>query len=258
MTEGAVHTVPVADGESVEVDWTPPTGASPIAVFIHGFGSHRRGEKAQYFAVRFVETGWGFLSFDLRGHGDSGGYMRNLSLTNQLADIAAVMDWLPSKTMPLLMIGSSMGAGLAAWYLLRRHPQVQGLVMIAPALRFPWSLHEQLSAAELAAWERDGVRRIQNNWLDVEIGYGLVQDARSYDPGRLIREHRTPSLIFHGMRDDSIPWQQSMHFAERCPGTVTDLMLVKRGDHRLTDYMRFLYETIVSWWNGLERQQPAP
>jgi pimeloyl-ACP methyl ester carboxylesterase len=248
MKKTAIYRVPVSGGESIVVDWTAPGGANPVAVFVHGFGSHRRGEKALYFAVRFVDLGWGFLSMDLRGHGDADGAMRDLTLSRLLEDLGAVMDWLPTRTLPLVLIGSSMGAMLAAWHLLRRADSVGGIVMIAPSLRFPAELVENLPEDELASWKQSGVRRIQNGWIDVELGYGLVEDGRQYDPARLVREHRVPTLIFHGMRDLSVDWRQSMRFAEECPCRDIDLVLIKDGDHRLTEHKKLLFDTMMAWW----------
>ena len=249
MKKTAIHRLPVSGGGSIVVDWTAPSGANPIALFIHGFGSHRRGDKAIYFAVRFVDLGWGFLSLDLRGHGESDGAMRDMTMTRLLEDLSAVTDWLPNKNLPVLLVGSSMGCALGAWHLLRQPGQTKGMVMIAPSLRFPAGLAANLPEPEQAEWKRSGVRRVKNEWLDVELGYGLAEDALRYDPARLEREHRVPTLIFHGMADASVDWRQSLAFTERCPAGQIDLSLIKDGDHRLTAHRKFLFDTMISWWS---------
>jgi len=251
MSRSETLRIPVSGGDSVVLDWRAPEAGQPIAWFIHGFGSHRRGDKALYFGTRFAEIGWGWLAADLRGHGESDGDMRALTMTRMLDDARALARWRPAPGAPTLIIGSSMGAALAAWHLLDSPLAVRGLAMVGPSLNFPAGFAARLSEPERTAWRRDGVYRMHNEWLDLDVGYGLVEDAARYDPGRLIREHRTPSLIFHGMRDEAVDWRQSLAFVEDCASQDQRLVLVKNGDHRLTEHKAFLLDSMLSWWAGL-------
>jgi pimeloyl-ACP methyl ester carboxylesterase len=151
MAPAGTHRVPVSAGQSIVLDWIAPREASPVALFLHGFGSHRRGEKALYFAERFAERGWGYLAFDFRGHGESDGAMRELTLTGLLEDLAAVLAWLPAGGAARLLIGSSMGAAVAAWHLAGDPGAASGLAMIGPSLRFPAGMAAALLPGELAA-----------------------------------------------------------------------------------------------------------
>jgi alpha-beta hydrolase superfamily lysophospholipase len=253
MSTGAVetHRVPVSGGQSVVLDWVAPSPGRPVAIFVHGFGSHRRGDKAGYFASRFAALGWGFLAPDLRGHGESDGTLHQLTMGRMLEDLSAAVRWCPARAAPVLMIGSSMGAALAAWHLLDSPLAARGAAMIAPSLRFPRGLAERLTSAEREGWRRTGSLRIRNDWLDVEVGQGLLDDAERYDPARLLTEHRTPTLIVHGLRDEAVDWRQSLDFLERSRGLAQKLVLVKDGGHRLTEHKRFLFETMLAWWSEL-------
>ena len=152
---------------------------------------------------------------------------------------------------PILLIGSSMGGALAAWHTLRHPGRVSGVVMIAPSLSFPHSLTAKLTHEEIAAWRREGSRRITSQWLDLDLGYGLVKDARAYEPERLSRDYATPTLIFHGMADDAVPWQGSLDFVQANGSPQIDLMLFKGGEHRLTAQKERLFDCAISWWAGL-------
>jgi pimeloyl-ACP methyl ester carboxylesterase len=68
-----VHRIAVQGGESVAIDWYPADPVRVRRLFVHGFGSNRRGEKAVHFGERFNEKGWAFAAPDLRGHGQSDG-----------------------------------------------------------------------------------------------------------------------------------------------------------------------------------------
>ena len=50
--------------------------------------------------------------------------------------------------------------------------------MIAPALTWPARFATETPAEELERWRREGVLRLHNEWMDVELGYALVEDLR--------------------------------------------------------------------------------
>lgn len=261
MTE--THKIPVSGGESIMLDWTPPAEApdtgmpASTAVFVHGLGSHRRGEKALYFQQRFAEKGWGYLTLDMRGHGESEGSMRDLSLSRCLEDLSAGLDWLKARgraqSLPVLL-GSSMGGAVAVWHHLAHPRQTGPMVLLAPALTFPGRFFWQLGPKELEAWRNDGVRRFSSDWLDMDIGFGLIDDAAQYDPQKLLKAHAGGTLIFHGMLDDSVGWRGSQTFMEDCPNPNMDLVLIKSGDHRLTEHKDFIFNTLWGWL----QTRPAP
>jgi len=234
-------------GERIVFDWLPPEGAATaVAVFVHGLGSHRRGDKALHFAARCAALGWGFLAVDLRGHGDSDGSLETLTLSHCLEDLGAVLAWIPDGLRARLLIGSSMGGAVAAWYL-RAHPQAGlHLALIAPSLCFPARFAE-LPGEELEAWRRSGFRRFLSEWIDLRIGYGLIEDGANYPYERLVREHEAATLILHGMQDTAVPWQDSVDFATRTGAREVDLLLIKGGDHRLTEHKAYLFDCMQAW-----------
>ena len=247
------HLVPVEGEEVIALDWyvpEEPKGAR-TAVFIHGFGSERRGDKAVHFAERFEAMGWHYLALDLRGHGDSSGGMETLTLSRSLADLTAALDWLPPGQAPPVLIGSSMGGAVAAWHRALRPARSGAIALIAPAFSFPHDFTTALSTAEVADWRKTGRHRFVNQWLDVVIGYDLVTDAASYDPARLVREFAAPTLILQGMEDEAVDWRASLKFVEDSPCATLELVLFKDGDHRLTDRKELLFDTIAAWLERL-------
>lgn len=250
----STHIISVEDGGRIALDWTEPEQprGRRVAVFVHGFASNRQGEKATFFSGRFQSVGWHFLSLDMRGHGDSSGGMEGLTLSRCIADLSAALDWLPKDFAPPLLIPSSMGGAVAAWYHLLNPGRVGAMACIAPSFSFPHQLKSDLPEEEMEAWRKSGLRRIQNEWLDVQVGYELMQDAEGYDPERLIAGYDAPTLIFHGMQDDAVPWRSSQRFVEECPCTTLDLLLIKEGDHRLTEYKTYMFETMLAWINRLD------
>lgn len=247
------HGIKVEGEEIIVLDWcVPDTGVGrETAVFVHGFGSNRRGDKADYFAGQFAELGWNFMALDMRGHGDSGGGMEQLTLSRCIADLAAALDWMPRGPAKPLLIGSSMGGAVSAWYHLLHPGRVGAIMMIAPSLDFPISFAASLPAAGLNKWREEGLLHLESDWMDVKVGYGLIEDAGNYPLERLTRDYALPTLLFQGMRDDSVDWHANLEFVKNCPCQSLQLHLIKEGGHRLTDYKTFMFKTLQAWHGNL-------
>jgi pimeloyl-ACP methyl ester carboxylesterase len=178
-----------------------------------------------------------FAAFDFRGHGETGGPMRALTATRLLDDLSAVRAFLADRGYNRLgLVGSSMGGFAAAWFAVRHPEAVMGCVLIAPAFRFLHRRWDELTPSERDDWARTGVRRVRNEWVDGEIGYGLVAERDAFDPAALAPRWRTPLLIFHGLADDVVPAADSLAFVETTPYPDVELRFYKAGDHRLTGF----------------------
>jgi pimeloyl-ACP methyl ester carboxylesterase len=223
--------------------WLPPVSHKRrpseefAVVYIHGFGSVRGGDKAQALAAECARRGWPFAAFDFRGHGRSSGCIRELRPSRLLVDLEAICEYLGGRgPRRFCLVGSSMGGWAAAWFALR-HPQVvAACTLIAPALHFPSARWDRLSPAERDEWRRTGIIRVKNEWLDVELGYGLVEEIPLFPHEQLLAGYMTPTLIFHGFRDELVPLARSLAFLENAKYDSIALHVIKNGDHRLSDH----------------------
>ncbi len=85
-----------------------------------------------------------------------------------------------------------------------------------------------------AAWRNSGRRRLTNEWVDVELGYALVEERERYRPFKLVAGWCTPALLFHGLADEVVPDSDSLFFVRNASYPDIELRLLKDGDHRLT------------------------
>ena len=231
------------NGDLLRGDFATGDPSAPAILFVHGFGGHRRGEKSVALAETCARRHWTFAAFDFRGHGESGGLMRDLRGSRLLEDLDAVRAFLASRGVPRIgAVGSSMGGWAAAWFALRHPETVTACVMLAPALHFVQRHWERLTPAERAEWQRTGVLRVKNEWVDTEIGYGIVEERNDFPPERLADEWSKPLLILHGWADDVVPAADSLAFLARTRYPDVELCLLKSGDHRLTSFKDVMAE----------------
>lgn len=190
-------------------------------IYLHGFASGPASTKARYFEQRFAaEAGPALLIPDL-----AAGDFERLTISGQLA----VIDRLAAGD-PAVLIGSSMGGYLAALYA-ARHPEGARLVLMAPAFGFARRWPESLGTEKVAEWRRTG-------WLETyhwaekrtrRLSYALLEDAATYEDYPAFHQ---PALIFHGLRDETVPVRYSQEFAACHPNAR---LRVFDSGHELTD-----------------------
>jgi alpha-beta hydrolase superfamily lysophospholipase len=206
-------------------------------LWVHGFGSHRGGEKAAAVQRECTRRGWAFAAFDFHGHGASAGAMHELRATGLLADLALIRHFLAGRGHTQIgLVGSSMGGFASAWFA-HHHPDgVVGVALLAPALGFLGRRWDRLTPAERQEWQRTDRLRVSNDWVDAELGFGLIEERDRFRPTDLATGWRTPALLFHGWADDVVPTTDSLEFLQQVDFPRVELRLFKDGDHRLTAY----------------------
>ncbi len=231
-------TLPLVSGGHLTGTYQPGSACPEFAVlWVHGFGSHRGGEKADAVRAECARRGWAFAAFDFRGHGESTGTMPELLASRLVEDLTAARDWLAARGHKRLgLVASSMGAFAAAWFAKYNPECVVGCVFLAPGFGFLDRRWDTLTADEQEEWRTTGRRRLTNEWVDVELGFGLVEERDRFRPFKLVAGWRTPALLFHGLADEVVPDSDSLFFARRVDYPYVELRLLKNGDHRLTAY----------------------
>jgi len=91
-------------------DGSPPAGGWPAIVFLHGLAQNREHMNTLATQYGFVGQQYAVLTFDARGHGQSGGLV-GIDGPREVADIRTVVSWLGSR--PDIDEGNLGGWGLS-------------------------------------------------------------------------------------------------------------------------------------------------
>jgi pimeloyl-ACP methyl ester carboxylesterase len=199
-------------------------------LYLHGFASGPVSGKAQWFRRCFAERGVTLEIPELIE-----GSFEDITITGQLGVIERT-----AKGEPVSLIGSSMGGYLAALYA-SRHPEVEKLVLLAPAFHFPQRWPEELGEEKAAEWRRTGRLEVFHyaEGRPRNVGWNLIEDGLRYDAEPSFGQ---PALIFHGVNDDVVPPAYSEAFAARHPNVRLRLLA---SDHQLTDVTQLIWDDIA-------------
>ena len=171
--------------------------------YLHGWLSGPLSNKARFFNRKFTSHGLTLNIPDLNQND-----FFHLTLSRQIEQVQSL---LPAE--PVTLIGSSFGALTALW-VAENSPQVERLVLMAPAFNFSEkSLSKILTQSLMDQWKGQGQVNLEHYAYsrEVPLSYNFVEDLRRYDDAHLSR--RLPTLILHGLHDETIPVQASRNFA---------------------------------------------
>jgi pimeloyl-ACP methyl ester carboxylesterase len=187
-------------------------------IYLHGFASGPSSTKADVFREALAKRGAALEVPEL-----DGGDFAHLTISGQLGIVERIAGGNPCR-----LVGSSMGGYLAALYT-SLHPEVDRLVLLAPAFalveRWPVVLGEE----RFDRWRREG-------WIEVHhygtgrmerLHNGLYEDAMRFPPFPAFPQ---PTLVFHGVHDDVVPVHLSREFVSVTPNAR---LLEMDSDHQL-------------------------
>lgn len=208
-----------------------PGGAAPRGrvVVVHGYGEH--GGRYRETAAALAGHGWGVLSYDQRGHGQSPGRRGVLRRFDDLVDdLHAVVDqapeYLPSGG-PTVVLGHSMGGLVAVRFVQTRRPRLGGVILSAPWLG---------PVLGMAWWQRLLSRFLVRLAPDLAISSPLDPTVLTRDPGEAARRSADP--LVHDKASAGLMARveavRGAALAEPLPEGLPVLVLVP-GDDRLLD-----------------------
>ena len=204
-------------------------------IYLHGFASSPQSHKAQYLSNRFGEKGINLQVLDLNQND-----FTNLTLTRQINQTVA--NFTDSDT-PITLIGSSFG-GLTSVWIAEKYPQVQRLVLLAPAFNFASYWRNKLGEEQMQHWKESGFLSVYHYREDklLPLSYRFCVDIYQYEQSLLQR--KIPTLILHGQHDETIPIQASIDYAKQL-SHVKLITLV--SDHSLGDKMEIVWQETKSF-----------
>ena len=220
----------------VSIAYHKVAGQKPGLMFCGGFMSDMTGTKATALEAYARRREQAFVRFDYQGHGASSGDFKDGTIGLWAEDAIAVLDEVAEG--PQILIGSSMGGWVMLLAALARPERIAGLIGIAAAPAFTEDLMWDRYGPEIReTLQRDGIYQEPSEYSEepYTITMGLIEDGRQR---LLLREPipiACPVRLIHGTADDAVPYETSLQLMERLESDDVEVVLVKDGDHRLSE-----------------------
>jgi acylglycerol lipase len=224
--------------------WKAADEQKGVVCLIHGLGEH--SGRYEHWASLLNQAGYSVVSYDLRGHGKSGGKRGHVSsFDDYLKDTVLLVKEAKEKFPELscFLYGHSLGALIVNYYVLRTNPKLAGVVI--SALSNKTTLQEQKGKVLLS-------KVLGSIVPTLTIQSGLIPSTISRDPDIVERyikdplvhdkvtvgwgkstleaiswmeqhasEWTLPVLIMHGEKDILGYAQGSREFSSKIKGDVT-------------------------------------
>ena len=186
-------------------------------------------------AERLTASGFDVVRFSFRGHGDSGGTQRGVTIAGECLDLEAAVRFLRGRFPGRFsVVAASFGAVSTVLALPWLTDGLDRLVLWNPVL----DLRHTFLEPELA-WGEENFGVSQRKLLHetgvlvvdgaFELGRVLFCEFAHYDPFARFLDSTVPSLIVHGDSDTAVSYEVSARVAASRPNTT--LHTIAGSDH---------------------------
>lgn len=230
-------------GQLVVPEQTAPQG---WAIFAHCFTCTKNINAVRRISRALAEEGFGSLSFDFTGLGESEGDFGATGLSADVADLVAAADWLLGQgRTPTLLIGHSLG-GAAASAAANRIGSIRAVATIgAPA---DAEHVTRLFEDQVQTIEQQGSARVSIGGRSFSLTREFLDDIRSVSVQEHARQLDKPLMIFHSPIDKVVGIDNAarLYDAARHPKSFVSL---DGADHLLSERRdaRFVAQMTAIW-----------
>lgn len=223
----------------------PEGNTKPVVIMCHGFsGGKEGGGMALQMGEELGTLGFNVLVFDFSGIGASQGLFEDITLTGQIDDLRAAVDWCTSRGMgPVYTLGRSFGGTTAICHG-ARDTRVAGVCTWAA----PASLVEVFGPMADGPVDDEGeMYALAGPQGIAYLRKGFFTDLEQYDVPALAGQLAPrPLLLIHGQNDNVVPPRDAelIYNGAREP---KQLIPIPGGDHQLSNHYRLVWDICFQW-----------
>jgi len=220
---------------------------APRWLYLHGFASSRDSAKGRALEAHYAGLGVALERLDLR--------RPSLEHLRVSAILEHVRERIGTARDRAVLFGSSLG-GLSACRVAEADARVCALVLLAPAFAIARGWRTRLGEGGWNAWRDTG-------WLETRdhatggmtrVDFGFVEELETMDEGDGgWPDVRVPTLIVHGVHDDTVPVERSREFAR---GKRHVRLVEVEDDHPLTSSLGRIEAEADAFLAGLLGRRP--
>ncbi|MBU0979180.1 MAG: alpha/beta fold hydrolase [Nanoarchaeota archaeon] len=201
-----------------------------VVILCHGFSSSKDSSTYPRMQGMLAKRGISSFRFDFFGHGESEGKCEDITLSEGVRDLEAVIAFLESKGFSkIALFGNSFG-GMIVLLVASRHPELKAVVGRAPVSSYIEKIVAQKSGEEIGEWKKKGyMHYLSSDGTMHKLNLTFLEDAEHWSVHDVAPKIKPPTLIIHGDKDDVVPVEQSI----KSSGLIPDcrLKVIKGTGH---------------------------
>ncbi|WP_188006632.1 Alpha/beta fold hydrolase [Sporosarcina sp. ANT_H38] len=213
----------------------------PLIVLLHGFvgskvGEHRLFVKAARY---FTEKGYAVFRFDFSGCGESSGDYADVTVTKQLNEVQAVLNYvsmLPEvDANNIILIGHSLGGAVAS-LTAAKDRRIHKLILWSPVGRPYEDITGILGESAMKTVATNGVV----DYHGFYVSQAFLTDLKNHHPLEAICSYQGAALIVHAQEDEAVPKEHAARYSEslqqRSIPERVSTHYIEGADHTFSSY----------------------
>jgi len=236
------------EGQELAARMELPANGQPhnYAIFAHCFTCNKNLNAIRNVVNRMTEAGFGVLSFDFTGLGESEGDFADTNFSSNVGDIVAAADFLTKEySAPALLIGHSLG-GAAVLFAADKIESVQAVATVGAPSNPEHVQH--LIQSNVDTIEKNGAAEVNIGGRSFTIKKQFVDDLKKHTLPEVLKSMRKSLLIMHSPQDTTVGIENAaeIYTAAHHPKSFVSL---DGADHLMTNKAdsQYVGKVIASW-----------
>lgn len=190
------------------------------------------------------------LRFDFRGHSESERPSHEMTISGEIADLAAAVEELQRRGFKkVAIIAASFGGGIATLYAEHAQDTISSLALISPVLDYRRTFLEPETPWTRKWFSKSALQNAQSTgFLNLDgftLGQPLIEEFSSYSPRNALSKLTTPTLILHGDRDSKISFEIAASASHEL--SYVRFMPIPGADHGFAGYENEVFREVITW-----------
>ncbi len=264
MTREKWHNITINNGEGLALSALLRRGGSDdtgekeggnkgLIIACHGFTGSKEGSgRAPAMGEALARSGYSTLLFDFAGCGKSEGSWENLSLSGQIADLAAVADWCRREGFGKIILNGRSFGGTTALCYAAQDRDIAAVCTWAAVARPKKLFENRVTGRNDLKGDPDEIIKLQGEEGTAAIKRRFFYDLRKHDPLKdAAAISPRPLLIIHGSADQSVPVEEARQLYNRAR-EPKKLLVLEGADHRFSEHLEHVWKAFFGWLERIE------